>query len=238
MRLIQCFLGFFLCFPLLAAESESSPYQIDFLNKWSAPFESSVSRTILYSGFGLSAFLYAERTKYGDPLQRNWSEDEPMGELAHFGDLMGQLVPNLLYIGGTHLAGESSRRNLMFDTTLYTGLTVTILKHLVGERRPHGGDTLSFPSGHTATAFAFAGVVGIEHEWYWGASAYGLASVVGASRINDNEHYLHDVVFGATLGLSYAYGLKALQAKSEKLQSSYIPLDGGGFFNVSYALDL
>lgn len=204
------------------------------LDKWAGPFQSSTSRNILYSGAGIATLLYVNRTQIGDPLQAEWSESEPMGELADFGDIMGQLVPNILYIGGMHLyrdeGNNRQRRNLMFDTTLYTGLTVTILKHLVGEERPDGSNDLSFPSGHTSTAFAFAAVVGIEHDLKWSIPAYTLATIVGASRINDDAHYLHDVVFGATLGISYAYGLKGLQDSGVK--TGFIPMSGGGYFSL------
>lgn len=208
------------------------------MEKWSAPFYGSTAKTIFFTGLGASALLYANRTKMGDPLKEEWSKSKPMGGLAHFGDTMGQLVPNLIYIGATHFMRDSGRnrerRNLMFDTTLYTGLTVLALKHLVGEERPSGGDTLSFPSGHTATAFAFAGVIGIEHEWYWAVPAYAMATVVGASRINDNAHWLHDVVFGATLGISYAYGLNALRDRELPGSVTAMPLQGGGMLQYSY----
>ena len=215
---------FFLSLPFSSLADEQVSSAPGILRKWAAPFYSEQSRTLLFSGLGLSALLYADRTNIGDPLQESWSESEPMGDLATFGDIMGQLVPNLTYIVGAHFSGYKENRNLMFDATLYTGISVIMLKHLVGEERPNGGDNLSFPSGHTATAFAFAGVVGIEHKWYWALPAYSIAVIVGASRINDHAHYLHDVVFGAALGLSYAYGLSAIYEEQGKMEASAISL--------------
>ncbi len=57
----------------------------------------------------------------------------------------------------------------------------------------------SFPSGHTATAVAFASAVGRVMP---GASAplHALAALVGYSRVHTGVHYPADVVSGALLG--------------------------------------
>ncbi len=91
----------------------------------------------------------------------------------------------------------------------------------------------SFPSGHTTTAFAFASVVAMEHEWYLGAGAYALASFVAYSRMNDNEHYLHDVAMGATLGTVFGVALyhQALKQKdNNNLSIQVLPLDNQGAY--------
>lgn len=233
--MLRHILAIILVFALPSALFAQGP---GFIDKWESPFSDAISKKILLVGAGLAGLLYVNRAQIGDPLQKDWSKNGPMGKLAEFGDIMGQLVPNVSYIAAAHFFGDDGenrrRRNLMFDATLYTGLTVTVLKRLVGEERPNGGDNLSFPSGHTATAFAFAGVVGIEHEWYWALPAYAIAGIVGASRINDNAHYLHDVVAGAALGLGYAYGLKALEDRENGAKLSIIPMDGGGGVNYSW----
>ena len=67
-------------------------------------------------------------------------------------------------------------------------------------------DSPSFPSGHAATSFAAAAVVGSFHpRLRW--PLYSLATVVGLSRIYLGVHYGLDVVAGAALGL--ALGLAA-----------------------------
>ncbi len=218
--------------------SKSSPFS--FKEKISSPINSESSLKILFNGLVLTAGLYIAKPHIGDPMQESWSTERPMGELAHFGDIMGQWVPNLGYMAFNHFTSESDpnskrRRNLMFDATLYTGITTVLLKHTVGERRPNGGDRLSFPSGHTATAFAFAGVVGIEHSTPYAIAAYSMATIVGLSRINDNAHYLHDVVAGASLGLSYAYGLSELD--SNPVDVTMTPLEGGVSLGMSYQFD-
>ncbi|MCU1340175.1 MAG: phosphoesterase, PA-phosphatase related [Bryobacterales bacterium] len=67
--------------------------------------------------------------------------------------------------------------------------------------------TGSFPSGHTAAAFAVATVVADRyrtHRWV-PFVAYGLATAIGFSRTSSNSHYLSDVAFGAILGFSVGH---------------------------------
>ena len=82
----------------------------------------------------------------------------------------------------------------------------------VREPRPYDGSVrTSFPSGHSTTAFAFASYVTAEHGILpFGVFATGLATLTAASRMNDNKHYLHDVVAGATIGTAYGLGLHYL----------------------------
>lgn len=79
----------------------------------------------------------------------------------------------------------------------YTGL----LKHAVHRGRPDGSNRLSFPSGHTSTAFSLATVAGHHYGWKVGVPAYAVASAIGLSRIESDRHHLSDVLAGATLGL-------------------------------------
>ena len=65
----------------------------------------------------------------------------------------------------------------------------------------------SFPSGHTAAAFAVATVIASryrEHKWV-PFVAYGLASAIGFSRTSANAHYLSDVAFGGLIGFSVSH---------------------------------
>src|SRR5262249_34019131 len=70
-------------------------------------------------------------------------------------------------------------------------------KHAVGRTRPDGSNNMSFPSGHTSNAFAMATVAEYHFGPKVGIPAYLAASLIGASRIQSNKHYLSDVVAGA-----------------------------------------
>jgi undecaprenyl-diphosphatase len=57
----------------------------------------------------------------------------------------------------------------------------------------------SFPSGHSATAFAFA--TGVGHVLAPAAiPLHGLAALVAYSRVHTGVHYPADVVAGALIG--------------------------------------
>ncbi len=63
-------------------------------------------------------------------------------------------------------------------------------------RRPTSS---SFPSGHTASAFAFATAFGREYPLL-GLPINALAAAVGYTRVHTGVHYPSDVVAGAVIG--------------------------------------
>jgi membrane-associated phospholipid phosphatase len=75
-----------------------------------------------------------------------------------------------------------------------------------GERHVRMPGSTSFPSGHSASAFAFASAVGNDLP----ALALGLnflAAAVAYSRVHTGVHYPGDTVVGAVIGASTAYTL-------------------------------
>ena len=113
-------------------------------------------------------------------------------------------------------------RDLLKDA-LYVGTSVAGafvvtygLKYIVGRDRPYERypdrvhpysreDSPSFPSGHTATAFALATSLSIRYpKWYVIAPSALWACSVGISRMNEGVHYPTDVLAGAALGAGFA----------------------------------
>ncbi|MGW0554000.1 phosphatase PAP2 family protein [Streptomyces sp. NPDC002926] len=67
--------------------------------------------------------------------------------------------------------------------------------------------TTSFPSGHAASAAAFATGVALESK-SWGAIVAPVAASVAFSRVYTGVHYPSDVLVGAALGVGAAFALR------------------------------
>ena len=91
-----------------------------------------------------------------------------------------------------------------------------VIKVAVGRERPNGENNQSFPSGHASNAFTIATVVERHYGWKLGVPAYVIAGVVGASRVQQDKHYVSDVVAGATLG--YIVGRTVVRVNSRPLE--------------------
>ena len=90
------------------------------------------------------------------------------------------------------------------------------MKYLVDRERPYDKypdrihpysreSSPSFPSGHTATAFALATSLSVKYpKWYVIAPSPLWACSVGVSRMNEGVHYPSDVLAGAAIGAGCA----------------------------------
>ncbi|MDJ0344338.1 phosphatase PAP2 family protein [Streptomyces sp. H10-C2] len=76
-------------------------------------------------------------------------------------------------------------------------------------RLRHQPFTTSFPSGHAASAAAFAAGVAME-SGRWGAVVAPVAASVAFSRVYTGVHYPSDVLAGAALGVGAAIVVRAL----------------------------
>lgn len=74
------------------------------------------------------------------------------------------------------------------------------LKQVIHARRPDGSSNDSFPSGHTATAFAAASTLHRRYGWEAGLPATLAAAFVGLARVKADRHHWYDVVAGAAIG--------------------------------------
>jgi membrane-associated phospholipid phosphatase len=140
---------------------------------------------------------------------------------------------------GVYLAGRAGGNRRVQSLGLHSVESILLadilgggIKMLAGRQRPFydiktpysfqlwrgfSGDRYrSFPSGHTITAFAFASTVTRESQfwwphsaWYVGTAFYGGASLVGLSRIYNNQHWASDVMAGAAIGT--IVGLKVVK---------------------------
>ena len=81
--------------------------------------------------------------------------------------------------------------------------SVFVLKNAIHQERPDMSNYHSFPSGHTAQAFAAATFLSEEYKdkfrWIPYVS-FGIAGSVGAMRMFNNKHFISDVLVGAGIG--------------------------------------
>lgn len=108
---------------------------------------------------------------------------------------------------GLFLAGRASHDSRFRAATYDVAEAVLVstaythaFKSAVQRSRPDGSNRLSFPSGHTSSAFAMASVFDAHYGHQVGIPAYLAAAGIGASRIERSKHHLSDGLAGATLG--------------------------------------
>ena len=113
----------------------------------------------------------------------------------------------LLFGAGEYFHNEkiSVTGETLFESLLFTDAMTGILKLGFGRTRPNGGN-YSFPSGHAASAFAIATALETLDGPVAGVPAYLAATFISISRIDMNEHFLSDVVFGAAMGSAIGWG--------------------------------
>jgi membrane-associated phospholipid phosphatase len=136
---------------------------------------------------------------------------------------------SLVVAGLLATAGPSGRRAAK-SGLVALGLTAAIvnavIKPLAGRRRPDAAaaavpiarrvempSSASFPSGHSAAAFAFAGGVGRELPWA-GAAMAVVATTVAYSRVHTGVHYPGDVIAGALCGLTGVAAAERIRRRS------------------------
>ncbi len=148
--------------------------------------------------------------------------------VSHLGDMYGSYWSILiLYSGIGAYQAMHPESNSMFHSKLEyatlalgaNGIMTNLVKVAVGRQRPNHADYRSFPSGHTSNAFTVATVADQLYGHKVGAVAYSAATVVALSRINDNKHYLSDVIAGAGLGTIIARSFASAYQPQLKVHS-------------------
>ena len=125
------------------------------------------------------------------------------------------------------LVGRDIVRAQLLSQTL-----VQTLKYTVRRQRPDRSNNKSFPSGHSASAFATATVLQRHYGWKIGAPAYALGSYIALARMAWNRHHATDVVMGAGFGIASARTVTMAVAKS-KFSVGVQPQTGGASLNFT-----
>jgi undecaprenyl-diphosphatase len=120
----------------------------------------------------------------------------------------------LVACGGSR--GRRAAENGLASIALTSAVVNLVLKRLGNRRRPERKmyevpiarqvtmpQSTSWPSGHSASAFAYASGVGAAW-WQVGIPLSFLASLVAYSRVHTGVHYPSDTIAGTTCGVALA----------------------------------
>ena len=124
-------------------------------------------------------------------------------DIATAGDILQFVLPGTA--AGLTRWHRDGQGTLQLGESIGVTLGVTYsLKYAVDEKRPNGGSQ-SFPSAHTSLSFSAAEFMRKRYGWEYGIPAYALASFVAYSRVEARDHYAHDVIAGASIGIVSSY---------------------------------
>ncbi|HEY6627494.1 MAG TPA: phosphatase PAP2 family protein [Acidimicrobiia bacterium] len=137
-------------------------------------------------------------------------------------------------LGLTAFGGAKGRRSAVLGMAaigVTSALTNIALKGVTNRKRPQREvpaarrlvhpESTSFPSGHTASAAAFSGVVGREMPGLW-LPLNALAGLVGFSRIYTGVHYPGDVLAGWLVGKLVAAMVRWVSRRFRRLQPATV----------------
>lgn len=153
-------------------------------------------------GFGAAMGHSSDRT-----LSNAMSGSQRLATVFAVGETAGGARMQLFGAIGTYAVGRFSGQNKiatigadLIQSQIVAQSMTAAIKMSVRRTRPDGTE-YSFPSGHSSVAFATATVLQRDLGWKVGIPAYGFATYVAASRIQDKRHFFSDVTFGAAIGI-------------------------------------
>lgn len=202
------------------------------------------AKYIALSGTTLASILAFNDHDLNQKARRNTQYRRPLRDFGYFGEAIGWGYLNGIYSLGylAHAYWQNDklsfeRFEMMTNASLFTLFWTSGLKTAIKSRRPgYPEENDSFPSGHSSMSFAFASLVTAEHGLYWGLPAYVMAAFISYSRLNDDFHWIQDVIAGAAIGASYGWGVYLNRRKKDvPFMFSVLPSTrgDGGFLTFS-----
>lgn len=226
---------------------------------WSSPAHARLTdATWLVPLGGLTAAFFATDSDFSRHLS---SDPNTILRYRHISDYGAYSM--VAAAGGMYLLGLTTQNQRQRETGFLSGeaaidslAIVEALKYATGRQRPYQGTGSgqfrsggsSFPSEHSAVAWAIAGM--FAHEYpnpFLKFLSYGAATAVSVSRITAKEHFPSDVLIGSAIGYltsSFVYShhhnpdlpggaweLPAVRPESpsrwqsKDMGSPYVPLD-------------
>ena len=184
----------------------------DQIGIWSSPRNARLSdATWLVPLGGLSAALFATDSGFSRHLSNDPNTITRYRHVSDYGIYSMGAGAGGLYLLGllTHDDHERETGFLSGEATLDSVAIVEAISYATGRERPNQDNAngrfwkggTSFPSDHSAAAWAIAGMV--AHEYpnpFIKFLSYGAATAVSVSRITAKQHFPSDVLIGAAIG--------------------------------------
>lgn len=110
-------------------------------------------------------------------------------------------VAGVMYLAGQQLPHTKTYEvgRTLFSALIINDISTVLLKLAACDKSPNG-EFWAWPSGHVSSTMTLAAVM---HEAYGplaGVPLYGVTTLVAIERMDDGEHWLSDVIFGAAMG--------------------------------------
>ena len=158
-------------------------------------------------GIGFVPLVFHKGFDSEEPeITEQWGSSVGTDLIFEFGEIAGDGRFPLVIAGVSWGIGKmkGSSKLTSFGSDLFrvqamNGIFTLGLKKSVDRSRPNGAP-YSYPSGHTSSTFAFAGVVHKHFGSKYGIPAFLLAGYVGVSRLQEGKHYITDILAGGILG--------------------------------------
>jgi len=197
-------------------------------------------KAILIVGTTVGLYTYDQDIQNWVQKNRNSTSDEIAKFAKSFGGGRYTLPPlSLFYLYGHFFEDEKVRKValLSLESFVVSGIFTETIKYTGHRHRPNTGDAhntwdgpgfstshLSFPSGHSSSAFAIATVIASEykHKVFIPPLVYGIAALTALSRVNDNAHWASDVFFGSAVGYFTAKAIVGLHSNEKKERSAVV----------------
>jgi hypothetical protein len=191
--------------------------------------------------------------EYDDEVHDDYGND---GE-PDYHEVVDAMPPAILF-GATWFAAKLGNNEEAFQETammrrafVLQVFGTEVLKVAFRRERPgpgvpkdnwSNGHSLSFPSGHTAAAFAigtvFAESGDDRHRRMRRVIGYGVGAFVGYQRVNHDTHWFSDTVAGAALGIATAkFVMRRHEGTEPRGVFALLPMEEGGTM-VTYTVPL
>ncbi len=203
----------------------------------------------LWLGVGLGAAIGMRQGLDEDVRRSTARNPERWGTASNVLGRFGEVQYQLPILGAMYLHSVLHNDHELHQVTgtmvsayTITGLSTLAVKGIANTDRPSdewNGGMFGFPSFHTSSSFALAAVADEYYGAKVGLPAYTMAGLIAWSRIDERDHDVSDVVFGAALGyvIGKAVAGKHLRADSRVQVLPFIdPIEGGGglMFNIDF----